>query len=178
MPPTYRANLWKKTLGFWLVFMVMYGVYRFFPVFPLSIICGTTETVFQHFKAAFFAYLITAGLEYWFNRKRISDREGFLYSRLQSALFIPWVIFLIWYIAPALGLRFSIPLEIVWANFSLLVVAVCVLILERSWETAAVTRAQKTVIWALVALSAVLFVRFTFGPMPWTDVFIEPDWRE
>lgn len=178
MQPVYRANLPKKTLGFWLVFMAMYGLYRFFPVFPLSIICGTTESVFQHFKAAFFAYLITAGLEYWINHKRITGREAFLYSRLQSALFIPWLVFLIWYIAPAFGLRFSVPLEIVWANFSLLLVVVCVLIFERGWETAALNRAQKTVIWALIVLSSALFVRFTFGPLPWADVFVAPDWRE
>ena len=146
--------------------MIMYGVYRFFPVFPLSIICGTVESTFQHLKAAFFAYLILTGVEYLAFRTRIADRVAFMYARLQAALFMPWLIVLVWYIAPATVGQLPIPLEIVWANISVLLVAFTVLVFERSWETSTYSSALKRLIGVLLLLSLLLYVRFTSGPLP------------
>jgi hypothetical protein len=133
--------------------------------------------VFQHLKAGFVAYLILTGLEALRYRGRIAAWEGFLYARLQTALFLPWVILLVWYIVPATLGQLSIPLEIVWANVSLLLAVGLTLLGERSWETATYSRAHQGLLWGLIVLSAALYVRFTFGPLPWADVFVEPNWR-
>ncbi|RPI82383.1 MAG: hypothetical protein EHM41_18495 [Chloroflexi bacterium] len=174
---SYPAHFAVKTLLFWLVFLAIMLLYRFFPVFPFSIISCTNESNYQHYKLGFFAYLITCGIEYLMYRKRIIDRQSFLYSRLAVSLFLPWIIFLVWYIAPAAVGQMPVPLEIVWANLAVLLVGLCAVSLETGWVTAVFTRPSRIVIWVLLFLTIALFLRFTFGPLPWADVFLEPDWR-
>lgn len=91
-----------KALAFWAVFIVLYLLYRFFPVFPLSIICGITESNFQHYKAGFFSYLIVNAIEYIWNRRKIQEYDRFIFSRMLATVFLPWIIFLLWYLAPAI----------------------------------------------------------------------------
>lgn len=176
MDNQYRPNLLGKTLLFWLVFLSIMFLYRSFPVFPLSVIAGMDESNFQHYKHGFFAYLLTGGIEYLLFRRRITDRQAFWYSRLTMALFVPWLIFLIWYIVPATAGQLPVPLEIGWANVAVFLVGICAVLLERDWETAAKSRSGRMVLWVLLLLSVALFLRFTYGPLPWADVFVEPEW--
>lgn len=177
MNKPYQASFIKKGLALYGIFMVMYGVYRFFPVFPLSIICAVNESVYQHCKATFFACLILAGIEYGLFRRRIFQRESYLYSRLSAAIFAPWIVISIWYLAPALYGQLPMLWEIIWANIATLAVCFSIVILERGFEQIRYFRALKIVLWALLSISISLFMIFTFGKLPWADVFIEPDWR-
>lgn len=177
MDKSSTTHLIGKTLLFWLVFLIIMFLYRVFPFFPFSMISGTSESNFQHYKMGFFAYLITSGIEYWLFRKKIAARQSFLYSRLTSVLFLPWIIFLVWYIAAAVVGQMPVTLEIIWANLVVLLVGLFSVTLERGWEKAVFPRSSRIVIWVLLFLSIALFLRFTFGPLPWADVFVEPDWR-
>jgi len=177
MEERYRSNLLHKTLAFWGVFLTLYLLYRFFPVFPLSLICGITESNFQHYKAGFFSYLIVNLVEYAVHRRRISDREGYLYSRLAATVFLPWMIFLLWYLAPALIGRWpNNTYEIIWANLIIVIVGLFTILLERGLESAAYSRSLKSTLVILFLISITLYVVFTFS-LPWADVFVEPDWR-
>jgi hypothetical protein len=177
MEQPYQAKVLWKALAFWGVFLALYGVYRFFPVSPLHLICGVTESNFQHYKAGFFSYLLVNLVEYAWNRGRISDREGFVFSRMAATVFLPWIIFLLWYIAPALIGRWSNnTAEIVYANVITFLVGVFTVVLEGGFEKMPIRRSIKVVLITLFVVSIVLYIVFTFR-LPWADVFVEPDWR-
>ena len=177
MKDTYKVHVLWKSFAFWLVFMILYGAYKFFPVFPLSLICSVIESNFQHFKAGFFSYLIVSLIEYGWCRRKISNRDGFLYSRITATVFLPWIIFLLWYIAPALIGRWPNNVyEIVYANIIVLITGVFAVILEGGLEKIPYERSIKTVLIVLFLVSILLYTVFTFR-LPWADVFVEPDWR-
>lgn len=168
---------WQKMLLFWAVFMVMYGVYRLLPVFPLSLICAINESNYQHYKAGFFAWIIASLIEYLIARRRLADRGQFAYSRLAAATFLPWFIFVVWYIAPALYGRWTqVAFEILYANVVTLIVGLCAALFERALAQARLSRGLKAVIIALALLSLIEYQIFTVR-LPWADVFLEPNWR-
>lgn len=162
----------------YLIFMIMYGVYRFFPVFPLSLICATDESNFQHYKAVFYAFLIAALIEYAVYHGRAAGASGFWIPRLFTATFTPWIVFLLWYIAPAVHGKWSTQVgEIIYANVIILLVVFCAVTLEKSFLQTPFGPAQKGIIIALFVISIGLYFIFTYQ-LPWADVFAEPDWRE
>jgi len=166
-----------KALAFWAVFIVLYLLYRFFPVFPLSFICGITESNFQHYKAGFFSYLIVNAIEYIWNRRKIQEYDRFIFSRMLATVFLPWIIFLLWYLAPAIIQRWpNNTLEIIYANVITFVVGVFTVLLEGGMEDIRYTMPLKAVIVVLFVASILLYIVFTFR-LPWADVFVEPDWR-
>jgi hypothetical protein len=170
-------NPYVKGLVFWFVFMVMYFLYKAFPSFPLSLICATNESNFQHYKAGFVAYLITCAIEYAFVRKHISNVSSYLFSRLIAATFLPWFFFILWYIAPATIGRWSIrTLETVYANVITIVTGFFVANFELGLEQINFSRQLKFVVLVLFCVSILLYVSFTFN-LPWADVFVEPNWR-
>ena len=177
MDQDYRPNVWWKAAAFWAVFMVLYLAYRFFPVFPLCLICGTVESIFQHAKAGFYSYLIVSAVEYAAVRSRIADRGRFLFSRMSATVFLPWVIFLLWYTVPAIVGRFPDNVhEIVYANIVTYLVGVVVVVLEGGWQRATYDGRLRALLIALFLISILLNTIFTYR-LPWTDVFVEPDWR-
>jgi hypothetical protein len=167
-----------KVVLVYVVFMLMYGVYRFFPVFPLSIICATNESNFQHYKAVFFAFIIVDLIELLVYRLSVARDARFWNSRLLAAAFVPWLVFLLWYLAPAVHGRWpSEALEIIYANIITILAFIGAVILEGSFTQLADSRALRTVVWTLTLVSIVLYMTFTFSHLPWADVFVEPQWR-
>jgi hypothetical protein len=177
----------EKTIGFkpalkvfliYIVFMVMYGLYKLFPIFPFSIICGITESNFQHYKATFFAFLIVDLIEFLVYRKQIKNNAAFWYPRLLTATIAPWPVFILWYIVPAVyGKLPTEVLEIIYANVMTILAAICTVTLEGSFLNLTYTRGLKTIIWILFLVSILLYMVFTFSHLPWADVFVEPQWR-
>jgi hypothetical protein len=166
-----------KMVLFWAIFMLLYFAYRFFPVFPLSLICSVTESNFQHYKSTFFAFLILNGIEYFIYRRQIVDWKGYSLSRLAATTFAPWVVFLLWYVSPAVHGRLpTIPVEIVYANLITLMVGYFVAILEEGLVQINYSKNLTFVVLILFVVSILLYVSFTFR-LPWADVFVEPDWR-
>lgn len=168
-----------KVFLFWVIFLILYGLYKVFPVFPLSIICGTNESNFQHYKVTFFTMLILNAIEYLIYRKQIQDISGYWYIRLLVAVFAPWIVFLLWYLAPAIyGSKMpSIPLEVIYANIMTILSGYFAISFERNFANARFSLSLKLSTWALVVASLVLYLVFTFSHLPWADVFVEPQWR-
>ena len=136
-----------------------------------------TESNFQHYKAGFFSYLIVNLVEYAWNHRKITDRESFIFSRLSATIFLPWIIFLLWYIAPALIGRWPNNVyEIVYANIITFIVGVYAVILESGLESIPYNRSLKFVLVTLFLASILNYIVFTFR-LPWADVFVEPNWR-
>jgi|YNPBryunderm2012_1023409.scaffolds.fasta_scaffold02027_8 hypothetical protein len=169
--------VWKVALVY-LIFMMLYVVFRFFPVFPLSIIAAVNESNFQHYKATFFSFLIAGGVEYLRYYKVAKPFGAFWSPRLLAASLSPWLVFLFWYIAPAvLGGPFpQIWQEIVYANVITLITFSAVVVLERSFFEIPLSKSLTGLIAGLFVISIFLYMTFTFSHLPWADVFIEPEW--
>ena len=166
-----------KSLAFWGVFMALYFLYKYYPNPVFAIFCGITESCFQHFKAGFISYLIVNLIEYGVKRRAIADQDKFIYSRMTATIILPWIMFLLWYIAPAVyGPWPNNTCEIIYANIITILVGVFTVILEQGLETASFKKSQKTVLIVLFLVSIMLYIVFTYN-LPWADVFVEPDWR-
>jgi len=173
-----QAGFYLKGLFFWIVFLVLYFAYKYLPWEPLKLICAVTESNFQHYKAAFFSWIILSFLEYILFRKVIRDIGNFFYSRLGTATVLPWFVFILWYIGPAIyGKMPGIPLEILYANIITIIVGFFGAIFEQGMTRITYFRELKAVILILAMASVLHYIVFTFIRLPWADVFIEPDWR-
>jgi hypothetical protein len=178
MEDTFQPNLYKKTLAYWAVFMVLYFAYKFVPNAFLAVFCGIAESNFQHFKATFFSWVILSVIEYVIYRRKIGDLETYFYSRMGTATLLPWFMFVLWYLAPAFyGQMPNIPLEIIYANIITVIVGVFGVIFERGLAQIRYFKELKIVLWTLFLASIALYMIFTFVKLPWADVFVEPDWR-
>ncbi len=175
--PGFKIGL--KVLLFWAIFLTLFGLYKVFPFFPFSIICGTDESNFQHYKVTFFSLLILNGVEYLVYRKKITSSSEFWYVRLLVATFSPWMVFLLWYLSPALyGARMpNIPLEIVYSNVITLLVGFYTVTFERNFGQTSFSPMLKFITLSLFCVSILLYMVFTFSHLPWADVFIEANWR-
>jgi hypothetical protein len=167
-----------KGLFFWGIFLILYFAYKYFPFAPLKIICGIAESNFQHYKAGFFSWIIISLLEYGLLREKVGDIEPFFYSRIGTATIIPWFIFVLWYLGPAVyGKMPNITLEIAYANIITLTAGIFGAVFEQGMARINYFRELKIVILILCLSSVLLYMVFTFIKLPWADVFIEPDWR-
>jgi hypothetical protein len=174
-----RMDLWYlKGWIYWLIFLLLYFAYKFIPFTPLKVICGICESNFQHYKASFFSWIIVSLGEYLWMHRRIPDRQVFLYSRVATATILPWFVFILWYLGVAIFGRLpSIPMEIVYANIITIIVGVFATIFEQGISRITYPRELKIIILILFFSSLVLYMVFTFGKLPWADVFIEPVWK-
>jgi hypothetical protein len=171
-------RLWIKVALVYGIFMLLYFAWKLLPVFPLNLIVGINESNFQHFKATFFAFLLADGIEYLVCRRNMQEKSAYWYGSLMAALFAPWAVFLLWYIAPAIyGKWPQIYQEIIYANVITIVVAFVMVTFEKAFRQIPFTRSLKTLVLALVIISIGLYIIFTYR-LPWADIFVEPDWKE
>lgn len=169
---------YRKGILFWLLFVALYLLYKFTGWAPLRLVCGVDESNFQHYKAAFFSWIIVSLAEYCISGKKQENRIGFVFSRMATAAILPWFIFLLWYIAPALYGRLpSIPLEIIYANIITIAAGFAAGIFERELSGIRFLIEMRVLVLILFFISLLHFIVFTFAGIPWADVFAEPDWR-
>jgi hypothetical protein len=165
-------SLVVKTVGFLALFVLFHFSYDFFPGRGTAVFSATSEAFFQHQKIGFISYAVASVLEFAATRKRTAAREGFLFSRMLSCVFLPWMMFLIWYLAPAFYGR-PMPtdgLEILYGVLMTLVVGVMSVLLEREVEGLRFSKPLRFVIIILFLSSMILFPWFTFR-LPWADFF-------
>ena len=98
-----------------------------------------------------------------------------MYSRMLSAVLVPWVILLIWYLLPGvIGRVGSIFIEVLWAVLVTYLSGLFVAQIEKEVEKVEFQVATKVVLVALTVVSAFLFVLFTYR-LPWIDLFVDPE---
>jgi len=167
-------SLIVKLAGFWVAFLLLHFAYDALPVLPIKLIAATDESFFQHAKIGFLSYALVSLVEYLVIRPSAARRRGFLFSRLFSTTVLPWLIFLLWFTAPAYyGRSPNSLLEVVFANGVLLVAGWCALMLEDAMQGATYNAAFRVMIVLLFLISVSLYVIFTFK-LPWHDVFVDP----
>ncbi len=154
--------------------MILHWAYDFLPILPVKLISGINESFFQHIKMTFFAYLFVNLVEYFLRRKNIQDKESFIYTRILTTTFLPWVVFIVWYIAPAYYGPFSnVAIEILYANIALIISGFVILVIEHTIDGIAYQKLSKFVLLALFLISMSYYIIFTFR-LPWADVFADP----
>jgi len=168
-----------KVFLFWVFFLVLYGLYKAFPIFPFSIFCGVDESNFQHFKTTFFTLMILNLVEFVVHRKQIKNVGEFWHVRMLVTTFAPWMVFLLWYLAPAIhGTKMpNIPMEIIYSNVITVIAGFYAVTFERHFGQNSFSPSLKFITYSLFSISIVLYMVFTFSHLPWADVFIEADWR-
>lgn len=166
-------SIYLKALIYLIIFGLLHFGYESTGLQFLKPICGTDESVFQHLKMGFFAYFFASLIEYGIIRRRFRG-NNFWCSRALATIFIPWIIFLIWYLAPAIWGKFStITAELSWALIVTYISGVFGGILENGIEKIKASSGLKIAISILFVVSILLFVWFTYK-LPWIDLFVDP----
>ena len=169
-------NVYLKAFLFLLAFCLLHYGYELTGIAFLKPFCGTNESVFQHLKMAFWAYVLLSLIEFALPKKRKgTGTKNFAHSRMLSAVLVPWVILLIWYLLPGVfGRVGSLFVEVLWAVLVTYLSGLFVAQIEREVEKVQFGAATKIVVVALTAISAFIFVLFTYRP-PWIDLFVNPE---
>jgi len=164
-----------KSFIFMVLFAILHYLYSLSQNPFFQIISGTDESVFQHLKMGFFGYLFLIGIDYLMIRKRVDNKQSFIFSRLISSLLVPWIIFVIWYLVPAfVGDHLPLARELTWALVVVFITGVSASIFDENTEKIEYNLAIKIIIGLLVVVSLIIFIWFSFE-LPWIDVFILPE---
>jgi hypothetical protein len=164
-----------KALAFLIIFTVLHFAYEWTGWRPLMILSGTSESVFEHLKMAFWSYaLLSAAEALWQRRRWGRELGGQLYARAVSTLLVPWVIVIVWYLVPGIvGKVDSIALDLGWAIGVTYLAGWVGAVLEREMSGKRPSPVATGTAVALLAISCFFFVRFSFGK-PWLDLFVDP----
>ena len=165
-----------KSLIIQIIFLLLHYTYDFFPGKLSAIFSGVNESMFQHMKIAFFSISMASILERVYTKDK-QDLSQFIFLRIFSAVIYPWIIFIFFYIPPAIIGKISVIwIEIVSANLILFISSICILVMEDTFSGAFLPKRFMAVSALLYAISTFLFIYFTFN-RPWFDVFaIPPGW--
>ncbi|WP_448516785.1 DUF6512 family protein [Pseudothermotoga sp.] len=136
----------------------------------LKVFCGTDESVFEHIKMGFWAYLFTSVIEFFAFKKK----QNFWSCRFFSASLVPWFIVVVWYLVPAIfGKIETLWIELTWAFAVVIISGLFATLVEGELETLKTSKGFRVFVYVLVIVSTVFFVRFSFVK-PWIDVFVDP----
>lgn len=166
-----------KVILLQVLFLVLHYLYDWFPNDLVSMISGINESVYQHMKIGFFAYIMLVVIEYLIIWKNINSINKFIYSRLFTASYYPLVMMVIFLLGPMVFGHFqSTAAEIIFANIALLLTSLSALVIESHVEGAKPLLGFKVVAILLFLVSLSQFIIFTFR-LPWFDIFaIPPGW--
>ncbi len=171
------STIMIKMVVYQFVFLLMHYAYDWFPSNLTKIFGGINESIFQHMKVAYFAYLVLSILEYILLRKKTIKTNEFIVSRIFATSFIPWTVFVYYFMAAAYyGEIDNIPVEIIYANIILLLASFTTITVERHIEKIFPGTAFKVVTAAMFVISLSYYIIFTVR-LPWFDVFaVPPGW--
>ena len=156
------------------IFIVLHYTYDFFPNIVFQIFSGINESVFQHMKIAFYSYIILAIIEFFAFKKKITDYTKFLFSRAFSAIFFPWIMFLIFFFTRVIyPWQMHFVVEIISAQTVLYVSMLILSFIELDIMKIEFGKRLKVILVILIILLIIEFTAFTFY-LPWHDVLGDP----
>lgn len=171
---TERLPLWVKVLLLQVAFLLLHFLYEWAPGPVTAIFSATNESVYQHMKVAFFAYLLVSLLEYLLVRQRLAAPARFLHARALTAVFFPLLVIPWYYTSAAYFVRIeSLFLEILFANVATVLNSISGILIEQHLEQVVFSRGLKWFTVALLAITLSEFIIFTYR-LPWLDVFANP----
>ncbi len=164
-----------RSLLYVFTFQGLHYLYDYLPSFATAVIGGINESVYQHSKIAFFAYLILLLIEFIIFKNKLEDKDRFLFSGLLSTILIPWIMFVFWFFLP-LFYNAQIPiivLEIVYAIGVTYLMVLAVSFLDQNLIELEYKRNMKIIILITIFLMTAQYIVFTFQ-LPWHDFFADP----
>jgi hypothetical protein len=172
-----KIPLLIKVLLLHVIFILLHYLYDWFPHLLTSLFSGINESIYQHMKIGFFAYLMLAVAEYFWMRKNTHALDRHIYARIFSAVLLPLFMMVIYLIGPLVFGQFkSMLAEIVFANLALLATSLSTFVVEAHLEKAVPALGFKIVAVSLFLIALAQFILFTFH-LPWFDIFtIPPGW--
>lgn len=163
-----------KVVIYQLLFIVVHYLYDWFPNSLTHFIGATDESVFQHMKAVFFAYLLLNAIEYGLSHKAILSKSRYFFSRIFGAMIMPLLMFIYFLAGAALFIKIeSIPLEILFANLVLVATSTSTFLLDSFIEKSELPASLKWTLTALFTLTALELIIFNYR-LPWFDIFANP----
>jgi hypothetical protein len=164
-----------KAFIYLIFFSVLHFGYDLTHLSFLKPFCGINESIFQHLKMAFWAYLLASLVEYPVYKRKNKKYESFWIPRFFSATMVPWTIFLVWYLAPATGGKFRLSyMELIWALVVSYFSGLAGGLMERTLEEQRLAFCFKVLVIFLALASAFLYIAFTYQ-LPWIDMFRAPE---
>ncbi len=161
-----------RAVAFQIAFVVGHFAYDWWPSPVTAVFSGVDESVFQHMKIGFYAWIAVSAGE--LVALRPAPLVGFLASRLLGAVFAPLIFTTLWYLAPAIfGPLESDLAEILWANATVLAAGLFIQGLEDRLGERRLGRPLEIAAFAFALVALFLFARFTAAP-PWVDLFAPP----
>lgn len=170
-----QGKLWLgiKVALFLGWFSILHFLYDWFPIGVVGIFGGTSESVFQHMKLAFYAYLGMVGIEYVIFRKEIVSKASYWDKRLLSALMIGWLEIIVWYLHPMFFDSFPTSLlEIIYSFGVLIGIVIWLIGFENNVEFR-VNRTGRVLLVIMVVLLVLEYTIFSFKD-PWINIFALP----
>jgi hypothetical protein len=156
-----------KILAIWLLFVAFHFGYRFFPGSVFMLLGCPVETVFQHMKMVFFAYILISLAEYMLRRGSIGNMAGFIYARMLMSTLLAYLVYLIWFSVPILfGLFETLAGEIIYSNIVLGLCITIAVILEGYLEDLSFKPVIKGIILFLFAISLSHYTLLAFKEPP------------
>jgi len=158
------------------IFILIHYLYKWFPNIVFSLFSPIDESVYQHFKNAFYSYIILTLIEYAiFGRKleNKQDKSKFFFSHMLSAIIISWFIFIFFLtLGMFFGERYFV-VEIIYAQTVVYISGISISIFEDEFKNLEFSKRFKGLIIVLFIYLVVEFTVFTFN-LPWHDVFANP----
>lgn len=169
-----RFSLVVKIILLQITFLLLHFLYDWFPGSLTAIFSAIDESVYQHMKVAFFAYLLIALLEYTLFSSRIEQRAHFLHVRGLTAVLFPLLVILWYFTSAAYFVKFeNVMIEILFANLATLLTSLSALLIEQHLEKVEFGRGLKWCSATMFLITLSEFIIFTYR-LPWVDVFANP----
>jgi hypothetical protein len=171
----FRRSIAKACL-FLAAFVPIHFLYDWWPS-PITAFFSENggESIFQHMKIGFWAWIVASIVELLIWARKAPRKTAFIESRVFGAILIPYLQTIVWYLAPA----FTGPIEqtvaeVCWSCIACFSAGLATSVLEWDLENGPSTLARKICLAALASICLFLFARFSYGPLPWIDVFAAP----
>lgn len=156
------------------IFTLLHYTYDFFPNVVIQIFSGINESVFQHMKIAFYSYIILIIIEFVVFKKKITNTTNFLFSRIFSAIFYPWMMFMLFFFTRVIyPWQMYFVVEIISAQTVLYVSVLILSFIELDIMKIEFGRRVKIILIILIILLIIEFTAFTFY-LPWHYVLGDP----
>lgn len=161
-----------KAVVFLAFFTFLHFLYDWYPVLIVKIFSGIDESMFQHMKIGFFTYFFIFLVELILKYKLVENKSSLIYSRILSAIVLPWVMALLYYPIPGLFYPFAYVVEIIYAITITFILGIMLAIFDSEMKEVEFTLRLKIILLFLLVVSTFIFIYFTFFEPPF-DVFQE-----
>lgn len=167
-----------------IIFLAFYALLHFLydwaPNVFFQAIAGINESVFEHMKIGFFAFLMFIGVDYLIhyliNGKKMENKTSFVFSRLIGLILIGWLLMFIWYMIPAIHNQeaSSLAIELSLSMIVTFISGMTAMAIADNFGKFEFRLSFKLIIIALVVILVIFYVVFSFIT-PWLDVFVDPE---